>query len=344
MDPVSHASLGRTLIGLIAPAASGSPMKGRVAAGVLGTLSPDLDAIFMPFGWDVYLRVHEIGTHSLPGNALCALLTAAVVRLFAPHTPYVVLFASAWIGALSHIALDLLSSARLRPGWPFADTVVSLPAVAMADPWLFVLCVSGPLALWLWSSAPTRAARTTIALTALFLIAKGLVGAAAFSGYRAARDAAGELVEARAIVAKWASLTTWQVFDRTPSSLRVWRAQPGGPAVQIRVWPLGPESEPIRASRSFSTVRNFLRAHRLGFATEIPEDDGTTIVLWSDIRFCWNPSDRGVPRLAPIVQSSDGRQRIACALWFGGSFDRDGKPLREIVKIAGFTQTRAPAR
>lgn len=344
MDPVSHASLGRTLIGLIAPATSDRPMRGRVAAGVLGTLSPDLDAVFMPFGWDVYLRAHEIGTHSLPGNAVCALLTAAVVRLFAPNTPYAVLFASAWIGALSHIALDLVSSARLRPGWPFVDTVVSLPAVAMADPWLFVLCLSGPLAFWLWSSASKTAARITIVVTALFLIAKGLVGAAAFSGYRAARDAAGEPVEARVIEAKWANLTTWQVFDRTPSRLRVWRAQPGGPAVQIRVWPLVAESDSIRASRSFSTVRNFLRAHRLGFATAIPEEDGTTVVLWSDIRFCWDPSERGVPRLEPIVQSSDGRQRIACALWFGGSFDRNGNALREIVKIAGFTQTRAPAR
>ncbi|HEY7499048.1 MAG TPA: metal-dependent hydrolase [Vicinamibacterales bacterium] len=345
MDPVSHVALGRTLIAALAPGSQDDrPIRGSVAAGVLGTLAPDLDAVFMPFGWDVYLRVHEIGTHSIPGNAACALLTAAVVRLVARETPYWALFVSAWIGALSHIALDLLSSARLQPGWPAIDTVVSLPAVAMADPWLLILCASGPVALWVWRSKPTATATIAIAAAAIFLLVKGVVGAWGFAGYKAAREASGEAVEARVIEATWASLDTWRVLDRTPARLRVWRASPGTRATEIFSWPLPRETESIRSSRSFSTVRNFLHVHHLGFAAVIPEPEGGSHVLWSDIRFCWDPAQPGAPRLEPIVESEDGRRRISCVLWFGGELDASGQPVREIVKIGGFTQTRPVAR
>ena len=68
----------------------------------------------MPFGWDRYLRVHEVGTHTIVGTLACALLTAAAVYVFARPTRYSVLALSAWIGAASHVLLDLLSSARLR--------------------------------------------------------------------------------------------------------------------------------------------------------------------------------------------------------------------------------------
>ena len=66
MDPVSHASFGRTLVAALGThqASSDRPVRGTVVAAVLGALSPDIDSIVMPFGWDRYLRVHETATHS----------------------------------------------------------------------------------------------------------------------------------------------------------------------------------------------------------------------------------------------------------------------------------------
>src|SRR5688572_27490995 len=115
MDPVSHVSLGRTLVGVIGPRDGGGPIRGSIAAGVLGALSPDIDSILMPFGWDRYLRVHEIGSHTILGTVACGLLTAAVVWI-ATRSRYKQLAFCAWVGAVSHVLLDLLSSARLRPG------------------------------------------------------------------------------------------------------------------------------------------------------------------------------------------------------------------------------------
>jgi hypothetical protein len=171
MDPVSHLALGRTLIGVLTSTRSLDARRcGCVVAAVLGALSPDLDAVLMPFGWDRYLRVHQVGTHTMAGTLLCALVTATAVHAFVVSgfsrtarvvvsgfrrtaridfagsaAEYSSLALAAWIGAASHVSLDLLSGARLRLGWPFVDAVASVPLVAMADPWLLALCVAGPV-------------------------------------------------------------------------------------------------------------------------------------------------------------------------------------------------------
>jgi membrane-bound metal-dependent hydrolase YbcI (DUF457 family) len=346
MDPVSHAAFGRTLIGTLPSTRrlDGS-LGGCVVAAVLGSLSPDLDVALMPLGWDRYLRVHEVGTHTIAGALACALVTAAVVYFFARPTRYSSLALWAWIGATSHLLLDLLSGARLRLGWPFVDIVVSVPLVAMADPWLLALCVAGPVARCVAGRSRGRLAGVAVlAVMAVFLLAKAALGILAFSNYRSASDRSAEIVLARATEAKWASLNTWHVFDRTVNRVRFWSSSADGGAHEVLSWAVGPETTRVSGSRSLSTVRNFLQAHELGFAVTLPQGEGRTLVLWSDIRFCWDPTLPEAPKLEPIVQSATGDRRIACALWFGGELDADGRPRLEIVKVGGFTQTRAPAQ
>ena len=70
MDPLSHVIFGRTLIALDRRGRFGA---GAVAAAALGALAPDIDAIAIWRGWDVYLRVHEIGTHSIVGSVAIAI-------------------------------------------------------------------------------------------------------------------------------------------------------------------------------------------------------------------------------------------------------------------------------
>ncbi len=323
MDPISHIAFGRTLIAL----GSDRLVRGSVTAAVLGALSPDLDSVVMPFGWDRYLRVHEIGTHTIVGTMGCAVLVAAVVRAFARRSPYLALTAAAWVGAASHILLDLLSGARLKPAWPVVDAVASLPAVAMADPYLLALSVAGPVSIWLTRIRPDRSARIVVSLIAVFLLAKAVLGFVAFASYRNATRISGAPVEARVIEAVWATLTEWRVLDRTSSTVRQWRVRTGSRAELLLEQPVGSAAPMVERSRSLSTVRNFLTVHTLAFATTRPTADGLQ-VLWSDIRFCWNAGAIREPRLD-------------CALWFGGDYDHSGRPLREIVHVATFTQTRA---
>jgi hypothetical protein len=183
-----------------------------------------------------------------------------------------------------------------------------------------------------------------------------MAGVAAFLGVKAvlltqARlpDVSGEQgpVLTRIIEARWASLTEWLVFDRRADTLTQWQIGAGRPPILLLSWPVVADSPLVRDSRSLGTVRNFLDVHELAFAGEVPAADGGSEVLWSDLRFCWRPGFDGSeagpnPVLTAITPA--GPQRIACGLWVGGAFDRNGRVLRQLVKVGGWWQTRAPER
>jgi membrane-bound metal-dependent hydrolase YbcI (DUF457 family) len=341
LDPISHAVLGQTLATALGRQAS--PLRTRIIAGILGALAPDADALVMPFGWDRYLRAHEIGTHSLAGSLPIAGVAALIVRAFARDSRTSDLFAAAWLGCLSHIALDVLSGARIQIGWPLVHGRVSLPLVAMGDPWLLAIFVAGAVALAMSWHRPRGTAAAVMAGAAAFLGVKAVMLARA-----SPPDSSGGVqgpVLTRIVEARWASLTEWFVFDRRADTLTKWQIGAGRPAILLLSWPVVAESPIIRASRSLGTVRNFLDVHELGFAGVVPAADGGSQVVWSDLRFCWRPGMAGdEASLDPVLTASTptGPVRIACGLWFGGAFDRNGRVLRQLVKVGGWQQTRAP--
>ena len=115
----------------------------RVAAAVLGALAPDVDARAHAVRLGRYLRSTRSGrTHR---RQRC--LRAPDRGRRPPLRTRAVLHGSASCARgserSSHVLLDLLSSARLRPLWPMIDRSISLRLVAMADPWLLALCASG---------------------------------------------------------------------------------------------------------------------------------------------------------------------------------------------------------
>jgi membrane-bound metal-dependent hydrolase YbcI (DUF457 family) len=349
VDPLSHAALGRTLAALAwgqtgvrlgsdqGQTQRGGSRRRTTAAAVLGALSPDLDAIAIPFGWDRYLRLHEIGTHSLAGTLACALVTATLVRLFTRNASWKALAWSAWLGAASHVLLDLISSARIRVFWPLFDRQLSIPLVAMADPWLATILVTALPALWIAGRYKRVMAAAMVAVTSAFLGWKAAVATRAVATYRSAQTttSASYLVEAR-----WASLREWHVFDRTERHLRAWRIAADHPPQLMLSWPLEDTGGAIAASQTFSAVRNLRDVHALAFPVRFAQPDGGEQVLWSDIRFCWNGSNERARQIEPIAISGD--LRVSCALWAGVAFDPRGAALEQIVRIAGFTQRRPP--
>jgi membrane-bound metal-dependent hydrolase YbcI (DUF457 family) len=364
MDPLSHVVAGRAVTALFD---NGRYGPGLGAAAILGALAPDVDLLLAPAGWDVYLRAHQAGTHSIAGGLLVAWVSASIVRGVVRGSRYRPLAAAAAAGAMSHLALDVMSGARTRLTWPFVDTPVTLPLVAMADPWLVAIFVAGLLALWPRSvsekpqHAPSRPASPAQELTTpnmfarvarllgvrlallgrtprrrrLRTVAPVMLGTAigflCLKGAlldRALRASHLEPDSPRAIEARWGSLTEWDVFGRTPAALHAWRiSSRGGPATERLSRPLQPESALVAASRSLDTVRNFLRAHEYGFPVEAPAGDGRTAVRWSDLRYCW--------------RTADSAGAVACALWFGGVFGPDGRALTQEVTVGPWKQTRA---
>lgn len=340
MDPISHAVLGQTLATVFARETR--TRRTLLAAGVLGALAPDVDAVLMPFGWDLYLRAHEVGTHTLAGSLPVACAVALIVSLFTRTRIAIDVVAVAWFAGLSHIALDVLSGARIRIGWPVVDGRVSLPLVAMADPWLLGLLVAGGIGVALPGRRPRRRAAWLAAGVAVFLGLKATLLVQALRG--GAHQGRAPAIE-RIVEAQWASLTRWHVFTRERDTLTQWSVEAGQPWIRLMSWPTAPDTPLVHASRSFDTVRNFLHVHELGFAVELPDVNGGAQVLWSDLRFCRTQED-GAEVLPDPVLARDtpaGPVRLACALWFGGAFDAGGGAIRQLVKVAGRWQARAPA-
>jgi membrane-bound metal-dependent hydrolase YbcI (DUF457 family) len=318
MDPVSHVIFGRTLIALDRRGRLGT---GAVAAAMLGALSPDIDVVAVWRGWDVYLRVHEIGTHSILGSIVLGSAAGTLVFVLIRGARYTAMALAGSAGALSHVAFDIVSGASIRLGWPFLQRRVSLPLVAMADPWLILICAAGALGLWVLRRRAFVVATTVVVAIAAFLTVKGVLMAVAVPKWRVATGA--DTIVHHVIEASWSSLTEWSVSDRTSMALRKWRVDAAGAPDLLFSIPVRTGSPLVEASRSLDTVRNFLGVHDLGFPVTTPHEDGTQ-VLWSDVRYCWSSTE--------------------CGLWFGGVFDRDGRPVRQVVHVGQWQQTRPVSR
>jgi len=290
--------------------------------------------------------VHQFGTHSIAGALVTASLAAALVAAIAravrrrrargnapplaPFTPFATFAAAAAAGAMSHIALDLASGARIAVAWPIVSRRVSLPLVAMADPWFVAIAVGGLLILRLARVQRHAAAQYILAAAAIFLAVKAALLAAAL------RRADFHPAAVSAIEARWGSLTDWYVFERTSDEVRASAiSSAGGSRVGYLAQPLAPESAIVRASRSLDDVGNFLAVHEFAFAAEMPDEDDRVAVMWSDLRYC-----------GPAPTDADGapppRRSPRCGVWVGGVYDRAGRAITEEVRIGPVVQRRPP--
>jgi membrane-bound metal-dependent hydrolase YbcI (DUF457 family) len=325
MDPISHVILARTIVAALETPDGSRFGRGAASAAMLGALSPDADCVLMPAGWDIYLRFLEIATHSLAGSLVLGCITATLIRPLARGSRTLKLAVAASLGAVSHLALDVMSGARLGVGWPISNTRVTWPLVAMAEPWLIALLIAGATAQWLGRGQLRRTALiVVIVVTAFFGIKGTLYARARRVADMAGRHSAGS---PRAFEARWGSWTKWNVFEKDANALRTWQVDGWtGTRELLLSWPLRPDPALVDASRSLNTVRNFVSVHDLTFAVERRAEDGRREVLWSDVRYCW--------------QTVPGTEKINCGLWFGGTFDAEGRALRQVVLVGGWTQTR----
>jgi membrane-bound metal-dependent hydrolase YbcI (DUF457 family) len=321
MDPLTHMVVGRAVLAVAVR--DEEQVRAIGAAAILGALAPDVDVALAFAGWDRYIRAHQFGTHALLGALAMACLTAAAVRLFAPRARFNTLLAAAAAGATSHIALDLVSGARIALGWPLVNRRVSCPLVAMADPWIIGICMAGVIAaLSTGSSGASRrgAARWVIVTLTLFLAVKAAMFGLAI--HRADLHSGGP----RAVEARWGSLTEWFVFERSDGGVRASSiTAAGGPPVVVMWQPLEAESALVQSSRALDAVRNFLAVHEFAFPTEQRDASERISLLWSDLRYC---------------QPGIAHGSLHCDVWVGGVYDRDGRAVTQEVTVGRVVQTR----
>ena len=342
MDPVSHLVLAR----MVAAVRTSRDMpRGVVAATVLGGLAPDIDAALMAVGWDVYLRWHELGTHAIAGTPLVALLTAVVVRTWAPALSLPALVFAAWLGALSHVFFDIYSGATIRLLWPISSEVVSMPVVAMADPLAIGTVLSGAAALWVWPRRPRAAAMLTLSLLLAVGAVKLTTRTRALAAYVTQVAATRTMPQEAAVEARWGSWREWFLYDRlADGTVRAFVIDGWSKALHLRFsHSANRERAFARDSLAhFATARNFAPAYPFAFATRRETDDGA-VVFWSDARFCGTAAERADPQHdVPHQDVRPARGHVRCALWFGGSLDAQGHPIEALVWLGGHLQRRSP--
>lgn len=140
MDPVTHITAG-VLLGQAAKDRFPG-VRALVPLTALAAWMPDIDNIVTFFGAEAYMRHHRGYTHSLLGGALLAWLLALCVSRFAGGARVSRLFVLFYLGVLSHLFLDCITSYGTGVFLPFSDVRVSMPSVFIIDP-IYTLALIG---------------------------------------------------------------------------------------------------------------------------------------------------------------------------------------------------------
>jgi hypothetical protein len=248
---------------------------------------------------------------------------------------------------LSHVAFDLYSGATIKALWPLTTHAFTFPVVAMADPIAIAALLLGALVLWVWPRTPRVAAVLVMVLLLAIAGVKLTTRAWAGGAYARAATTTGPTPDRVSMEAVWGSWTTWRVFDHLPDGrIRAWAVDGWTGDAHLRFQQPAQIDAPFarRSLDAFATARNFLPVHAYALATHRATDHGG-VVFWSDARFCWNPDEREDPQDdVPHQDVRPARGPLRCALWFGGSYDRQDRPREALVWLGGHLQRRSPQR
>ena len=315
MDPVSHLLFGRTVALTVRRRPA---LTGVTAALVLGSILPDADAALAPRGFDLYLRAHASGTHSLLGAVVEALLLALVLRRLVTGSRVLPLLVASWAGIVGHLFWDLADGSDIKLFKPFSDAVLGWHLVAMGEPIVLVTLTAGVLVAWRWPARAQRSAAVALVLLGVLLAVKKTTQEWARARY--AESVVNDTPRAVAIAPSLGRLFAWTIYDRDGDRVRAWRVDGWSGAMTLAFeYRDAADAPAIRLSRELPVVRAFLGLSKTPFV-RMERDGPRSLVLWSDVSSC---SIRG------------------CDVSFGGAFDRHTTPLYQLIRIGGFTQRRA---
>lgn len=313
MDALSHALFGRLLGRLDVNRRLGP---GSRAAFVIGALAPDADIVMAVSGWDRYLQLHEIGTHTIAASPLVGAAVAAGVRMLVKESRFVNLWWSAWTSALlGHLIFDLVSGSDMRILAPMYSGRFGPHWLAMADLLAMIPLIAGTIAsIW----RPRAAAIGTFVVLGLVLAAKIQTQHRASASFLQPIGSDDGHTRAAAPEAVNGSFFDWVFYERETRMLRVWlvNARDGSRVLRFeRV--VDPETEAQAARMAVPAVKRFLPLTHVPFP-RIERDGSRQFLLWSDLRHCgpdW------------------------CALSVGAELDTNGTPIRQIIRIGPVEQS-----
>jgi inner membrane protein len=165
MDPLTHITAG---------ALQGQSLRGGVYTRwvvlycILAAWIPDIDNVVGLANPELYLLHHRGITHSFFGAAIIALLLAGTFRLFLPAFLFWKGWVIAYLGLLSHIFLDLITSYGTQIFSPFSRIPHAMPSVFIIDPFYTAALAAFLVTTWLYKKRRRQLAVLGLCLLVLY--------------------------------------------------------------------------------------------------------------------------------------------------------------------------------
>lgn len=306
MDTVTHGLAGT----LIAQAGFRQRM-GSVATVALtvSAVAPDIDGALRYRDIAFYLEYHRGITHSFVGGAILAMLLAAAFYRFSAYKHYWRLAGLCYLGIVSHILLDLLTSYGTMIFLPFSDRRVAWDTLFIIDLFVSGVIIAGIFGAYYWGSRSVQIGRIALGLVVAYILLAVVGHQTAVARLRGQVARAGLSPIALAVFPmpfgplRWSGVVaTEQATYQNVFSLL------DGTDASFRVYSPPPENSLMRRAQAEDVVAKFLQFARFPVASVRDGADGP-IVQYFDLQF--NQIEGRRPFLLEVVFDQHGTPQFA---------------------------------
>jgi inner membrane protein len=210
MDIVTHGITGV----LVSRAVPSGHKTSVMAAGFIGALAPDLDLIARLWDPMAAIAVHRTATHSFLGGAVIAVVVAGLVWGIRRDS-FFHLFGSAYLGLLSHIGSDLLTSFGTAIFWPLTDRRFALAQHYIIDPIFTILALGFLVASFRLKQRRISWANTGLLAIGLYVVIAAAVQRTAFIRWQEFMELQGILPTRSALLPLFPGPFRWLAVSET---------------------------------------------------------------------------------------------------------------------------------
>ena len=282
MDIVTHGITGVLVSRALPSGYRGSMM----TAGLIGALAPDLDGIARFWDSMAAITVHRTGTHSFLGGVVIALVVAGLVWGFRRQN-FARLFCFAYLGLLSHIGLDFLTSFGTAFLWPISDERFALAQHYIIDPIFSVIILAFLIGSFRFQEKRESLARIGFAALAFYVLATGAHKSIAVSRWHALMKSNGIRSTRLAIIPLFPGPFRWLGVSETEAgfyqqSFHLYGSKPETPHFFSKT------SGDFRDLERLREVQVFLSFARFPWKREV-YDRGLRLVEYRELAFADHP-------------------------------------------------------
>jgi len=282
MDIVTHGITGI----LFARAVPNGDRRPLMATGLIGALAPDLDVIARLWDPMAAITVHRTATHSFLGGAVIAVVVAGIVWGFRRGN-FFHLFGFAYLGLLSHIGSDLLTSFGTAILWPLTDRRFALAQHYLIDPIFTILALAFLAASFRLKQRRVSLASTGLLAIGLYAVITGAVQRTAFIRWQEFMELKGILPTRSAVLPLFPGPFRWLGVSETEKGFYQQSFWLYGSNVNAPHF-FSKTNADLRDLERLREVQVFLRFARLPWKHELYER-GLRVVEYRDLAFADHP-------------------------------------------------------